>query len=353
MHNHHASRGQAFPIWIGAAFVYIVSVAVLGMYGSIFAAQVRAQNAAESAANAIVGIQSQEWNEMVAVLYLNDVEEYRLRNLLEAIRVTANGNGGCSMTATDATSCAQTYLNLTKEYMQSLTRYDNNTTLLSKITSTSNFANIYNDGQIMLQLLKAPCSGGTANNPAALDCSMTYSLPTQGYTARVQVQNANFFPQFMLMPSFTDLGVTTATPAIMAPIAVEVAACTQVYPMLTNFFGHQLLPKASFTVIARAAATNAAVSENWISPGIDQIFGSVYQPTINYGPNNAEGENWYGVDFGGQTFSANTSTNAFTSASSYSVGMSARMGWWGPVPIHSFMGPQTEQQLFGQQGCPP
>jgi hypothetical protein len=89
---------------MGTIFIYLVTLLVLNFYGSLLSAQIRAQTAADSAAAALVSIQSQEWDEMMILLYANDVEEYRLRNTFEEMRYAAQDQGGCfALNACDAT----------------------------------------------------------------------------------------------------------------------------------------------------------------------------------------------------------------------------------------------------------
>ncbi len=97
--SRHRQRGQVLPVWaMGIVAMLIVTMAVV-RYSDMVRWQVRAQNAADAAAQAIVALQTQQFNEMEMTLYAADVEEYRIRNILYALELTAYGNGGCRSTA--------------------------------------------------------------------------------------------------------------------------------------------------------------------------------------------------------------------------------------------------------------
>ena len=87
--SRHQQRGQVLPVWaMGIMAMLIVTMAVV-RYSDMVRWQVRAQNAADAAAQAIVAVQTQQFNEMGMVLYAADVEEFRIRNILYALERTA------------------------------------------------------------------------------------------------------------------------------------------------------------------------------------------------------------------------------------------------------------------------
>ena len=60
----HGQRGQVLPVWaMGIVAMLIVTMAVV-RYSDMVRWQVRAQNAADAAAQAIVALQTQQFNEM-------------------------------------------------------------------------------------------------------------------------------------------------------------------------------------------------------------------------------------------------------------------------------------------------
>jgi hypothetical protein len=332
----NVQRGQTFPIWIGSILITLSFAFVLANYANVVMAQVKAQNAADSAASAVVAVQSQQWNLMEEILYASALEEYRLRHLLEGIRISAQLSGGCNVT----TSCPQVYANLTHAYSQSVYRYDNDLQLLSRVTKTMTFAHMYSDGYTMLQRLSAGCGSSTSS-----DCGLTFAL--SGYTVRNAVGEVNIYPSAQMLVG-PGAGLTSAVPDYFGPITAEVSVCSRVDPMFKNVWILGALP--AVTVVARGAATNAMVVQDWIQPGTDinPSTGSVYQPTEVYGDPASDGTNWYAVNYGGNTVSANASTGQFLGSINNDE-FSARLGWWGPMPVYPFSGPQTVDQLFGSQ----
>ena len=79
----HAERGQVLPIWILAGITAITLIFLGLNYANTVRWQIRAQNAADSAASTLISIQTQRYNEAEIMLYAADVEEIRLRHLLD------------------------------------------------------------------------------------------------------------------------------------------------------------------------------------------------------------------------------------------------------------------------------
>ena len=83
------SRGQTLPIWaLGIAAALVLAFAAL-QYGEVLRWQVRAQNAADAAATAALSVQTQTWNQQLALVYAAAVEEWRIRNLLTGMQAAA------------------------------------------------------------------------------------------------------------------------------------------------------------------------------------------------------------------------------------------------------------------------
>jgi hypothetical protein len=333
----HWQRGQVFPIWIGSIFLTLVFAFVLVNYANVLTVQIKAQNAADSAAAAVVSIQSQEWNQIDEILYGAAVEEYRLRHLLEGIRLSAQLSGGCN---TIGRSCATVYQNMYKAYFQSVYRYDADVQLLSQASTTMGFQNIYKDGYALLQRLSSSCGSAPTTS---LDCGLTYALT--GYTARSVVGESSMYPAAILLQG-PSANPTSAWPAFFAPITVEVSVCSRVDPIFKGFWLLGAFP--SVPVVARGAATDAMVVQEWIQPGLDTnpATGKLYQPTEVYGDPAPDGTNWYTVNYGGNTASANPFFPVYT-ASINNDEFSQHIGWWGPIPVYPFTGPKSTQQLFG------
>src|ERR1700676_5128615 len=128
------SRGQTLPIWsMGIACALALAFASM-QYGDVLRWQVRAQNAADAAAVATLSVQTQTWNQQLALVYAAAVEEWRIRSLLTAMQAAAYNDPGCA-----ATPCATAFDTLKKEYMKAVTRYTNDVQLVNR-TSQYTFA---------------------------------------------------------------------------------------------------------------------------------------------------------------------------------------------------------------------
>jgi hypothetical protein len=333
----HRQRGQTFPIWIGSIFITLVFTFLLINYANILTMQQKAQNAADSAASAVVAIQAQQFNQMEEILYGTDVEEYRIRHLLEGIRISAQSSGGCNVSGR---SCAVVYQNLYKAYMQSLYRFDKDMVLLSSATSSMGFQHEYSDAYVMLQRLKSACASSPQTSS---DCGFQYAL--SGFTVRNLVGNGNFYPAAALLQG-PGASVTSASNDYFGPLAVEVSVCAKVNPIFSNLWVFGSVP--SVTVTARGAATDAMIVQDWVQPGsvINPATGTVYQPTEVYGDPDSTGYNWYAVNYGGNAVSSNPSTGMYAGMVNNDE-FSVHMGWWGPLPIFPFTGSKTVAALFG------
>src|ERR1700676_5682575 len=90
------SRGQTLPIWsMGIAGALVLALAAM-QYGEVLRWQVRAQNAADAAAVAALSVQTQTWNQQLALVYAASVEEWRIKNLLNALQAAAYADPGCT-----------------------------------------------------------------------------------------------------------------------------------------------------------------------------------------------------------------------------------------------------------------
>jgi hypothetical protein len=81
----HAERGQTLPVWTLAVLTALTLMFFSLNYANMIRWQVRAQNAADSMATAALSVQATQWNKMMTILYAADVEEWRIRHLIEGI----------------------------------------------------------------------------------------------------------------------------------------------------------------------------------------------------------------------------------------------------------------------------
>jgi hypothetical protein len=99
----HGQRGQVLPLWIVAILTTFAFTFLSLNYGNQIRMQIRAQNAADAAAQALLAIQTERWNMMTAMLYASSVEEYRIRHILDGILLAENGAGGCDPMSRNST----------------------------------------------------------------------------------------------------------------------------------------------------------------------------------------------------------------------------------------------------------
>jgi hypothetical protein len=340
MSRHHAQRGQVLPVWaLGIMALLIVTMAVV-RYSDMVKWQVRAQNAADAAAQSIVALQTQQFNEMSMVLYAAAVEEYRIRNILYGMELAAYGDGGCSADA----SCATRYANLYAQYLKAVARYNNEVIMLDRVTANMDYTTMNKDASALLVDLKAQCGqqGGG-------DCAFGYSLVQ--FQPRTPVYAVQMDARAFIKPSLgghmTSAG--TVNPSLN-PIQVEVAVCADVPSPVPPFFNFQPAPHR---VIARAAATAVMMEQDWFQPGslTNPWTQNYYQPTELPSGSVADagdgsGKDWYAVDFAGNGSVANQVSNGYTFGV-YNNEFTAYLGWWNAVPIRPQAGTQPDAML----GC--
>src|ERR1700733_5763124 len=92
----HAQRGQALPMTVFGIVAMLIFAYFALDFGNGIRWQIRAQNAADSAAQAVLSLQTQEFNEMTAVRDATAIEEFRIRRLLNGIDLTEYNAGGCA-----------------------------------------------------------------------------------------------------------------------------------------------------------------------------------------------------------------------------------------------------------------
>jgi hypothetical protein len=330
-------RGQVFPMWLGAIFAMLVVLFFTLNYAYVLRWQVRAQNAADAAAQAMLTLQTQQYNQLEMMLYASAVEEFRVRRLLNALLLAAHQQGGCP----DAASCESVYEGLRPPFLQSVQRYTNDVVVTNRIAANLNFDTMKADAQALLGRLGAAsaCDGGTGG-----DCAFDYDLiDLSPRTAGLETVEMDALG--ILKPSFAEhTPAATVNPELFAPAQVEVAVCAVVPPLIdVSIFGFKPQP---FRVIGRAAATAVMVEQDWMQPGrlINPITGGVFQPAEEYVPPPAGGYDWYAVDFGGNTTEAYETYNVF-SAPLVSDEFSAQLGWWNAIPIAPYAGPQSPDAL--------
>jgi hypothetical protein len=340
--SRHGQRGQVLPVWaMGIVAMLIVTMAVI-RYSDMVRWQVRAQNAADAAAQAIVALQTQQFNEMSMVLYASAVEEFRIRNILYAMELTAYGNGGCKID----NSCVTRYAALETQYLKAVARYNNEVIMLDRVTANMDFTTMNSDAHALLTDLNSKTQ---CNQQGGGDCAFGYSLVS--YAGRTPVYGVQMDARAFIKPSLggnmTPSG--TLNPSL-DPVQVEVAVCADVPSPVPAFLNFQPAPHR---VIARAAAPAVMMEQDWFQPGslTNPWSQTYYQPQeLPSGSAATDGtsddKDWYAVNFAGNGSAANTTANGYTFGV-YNDDFTAYVGWWNAVPIRPQGGTLPDNQL----GC--
>jgi len=344
--KHHAQRGQVLPVWaVGIAAMLMLAFMVI-RYADIVQWQIRAQNAADSAAQAVMALQTEQLNEMTSTLYAAAVEEYRIRFTLYGMSNLAFGNGGCQST----NSCDSRYQAEYTNYLKAVYRYRAEVELLSQISANLSFATTKTDASALLAKMQQPAVCGTSGG---LDCAFNYALVK--YQVRTPVYQVLMDSVAFILPSegHHNNPALNVNPAYN-PAEVEVSVCADVPSPVPGFFGFAPAP---YRVIARSAATAVMREQDWFQPGsLQNPFKSslgggaaYYQPEefpSNSGSNDGTGFDWYAVQYGGNSATAYAALDGYA-FQVFDDDFTKFVGWWGAVPIRPFMGTQNSITL----GC--
>jgi Putative Flp pilus-assembly TadE/G-like len=324
------SRGQTLPIW-AMGLAAALALAFGGVqYGEVLRWQVRAQNAADAAAVAALSVQTQTWNQQLALVYAASVEEWRIKNLLNALQAAAYADPGCT---NGGSNCQATYDALKQQYYRAVQRYTTDVQLVSR-TSQYTFAQAQSDARAIVAGLQAHC-GETGGG----DCAFSYNVVT--VAPRPTVNDVEQSAGHWVVNNGTQAGVKQD----YLPAEIEIVTCAKVAPVVPAFLNFQ---PPTFTAIGRAAATSAMVTQEWIQPGtiVNPVTGNPFQSPETLGLTNVAATgpstgsanwNWFTIAYGGN------SAKAYPSADAYSMHVTApefsvATGWWNAIPVKPFSG---------------
>ncbi len=245
---HHYERGQTLPFWAIGTMLVLTLLFFLSNYVSAVTWQMHAQNAADSAASAVLSVQANVWNEESTVLYSAAVDENRIRYLNQAILNTISGAGQCD--PTPGSTCDQDYQSLVNEFNVALNGFTADVQLIGQADQLSQGAQ-QADERKALSAFGSNCgqSGG------GVDCSFAY---TSLDTSQVPT-NGNGKNQF-------------------APNRVDLIACHNVPYFLPQLFS--FASNATYQAVARAAAAVVPANSEAFNPGtqINAATGQPFQP---------------------------------------------------------------------------
>jgi hypothetical protein len=258
-----SQRGQTMPFWTIGVLITLGMLFFLANYANAVTWQIRAQNAADSAAAGTLSVQANVYNEYNVLLYAAAVDEYRLRALNQALLNTLNGRGGCAQW----TGCQQDYNGLLNEYNIALAGYTDDIHLMDQANNITQ-GGIATDQQKALTRLQ-----GNTWCSSSSDYACQFSITVVGHadSSGTLAGGAGVYNQ------------------------IDVIACKNV-PM----WGAALLKlnAGNYKLIGRGAAAILPVKTESFNPGaINPQTGQPYQPVEYWSPDQADPA--YFVDFSG------------------------------------------------------
>jgi hypothetical protein len=341
-------RGQTLPVWTLAVLTALTLMFFALNYANVIRWQIRAQNAADAAAAAALTVQANQWNKTTAILYAADVEEWRIRHIMQALIYMGVGNGGCNPNNggwaqyyTD--SCAPMYATLQPQLDKAIARYGNDIALLQAV-ATNGYAQQKSDAANVVHNLPYTCY-----LTPHVDCSFTYHLVD--YSPRATSQQVGKDAYYLQAGGFTSPQDSTPT-SDFEPARIEVTTCATVKPLIPiGLFGGAPKP---FTVIGHAAATNVPQTSEWFVPGVNvnPPTGAAFQVPEDYDPQSVFGTymTLYFTYFEGMNYTSQYPTSAtYTPSSSMSDDFSVKLAWWASIPLLPYATPAQSQATLCTQ----
>jgi Putative Flp pilus-assembly TadE/G-like len=270
-----SQRGQTLPFWVIGVLLVLSMMFFLANYASAVAWQVRAQNAADGAASAILSVQANVYNEYSTILYATAVDEYRIRTINQAILNTIYKDG-CNGSA-----CDSDYATLVNEYDDAVYSYTEDIHLLDQANNMTQ-AGQSTDQAKALNLVQSSNWCTTANDYA---CSFGFKVLDASSSGSNGNGNNNGYIA----------GGDNET---------DLIACKNV-----SYFGAALLGlgnTATYQVLGRAAAAVVpAYTENFTPSSTNPQTGQPFQPTETQWAVDAPSNAAFQVNFSGLTVNLN------------------------------------------------
>jgi len=243
--NREGERGQTLPLWTLSIAATLTLLFFMTNYTNTVRWQIRAQNAADSAAAAGVATDANMYNEKSTLEFAAAVEETRMRFLLQAIVNTINDPNHCGTTS----QCDAQYVKLVAAYGTAQSNF-------AKVVTSMQTAQQYAQGGLVNGADKAVALSST--NCATFDCAFTYTSKINGSAETVDV-------------------IACKKVAVLSPSLVGQAA------------------NASFTAIGHSLAALSPINETFVPGNVNPSTGVAYQ--ADESPGGAGLPSEYGVTF--------------------------------------------------------
>jgi len=342
---HHFKRGQTLPIQFASVLAMLVGSFLIYNWSCVLRLQMQVQSDADAAAQLAVLPQVTQFNEIELSLYGANVEEYRLRTIMEALLLNVRDSAGCDYNnypnpAQDnvlqvgqqypqAYNCDLNYPSLRQAYIDSTNRYTQDVQLLESVADVTTTEQQSAAATIVTALQTGCVKSG--------DCNAKYFLNT--YTARERALTLGIVESDAVAYAFEgyDHGFVGSPTPVLTPTTADVTVCENVKGMLPNIFGKTLGP---VYMIARSAATPVATTQEWFEPGIttDPTTNAPYQQAEYWADVttvDAQGWNYDLVNYSGNYATAKPTTQTYqTSISNQSGEFSAFAAWWNAAVVH-------------------
>jgi|HubBroStandDraft_1064217.scaffolds.fasta_scaffold02914_5 hypothetical protein len=327
----HAERGQTLPMWIIGILTTFTLLWFTLDYANAIRWQVRAQNAADAAASSLISLQTSRYDEMLMVLYAADIDEWRLRNLIEGMDLAVLSEGGCA----NSGNCSSDYSQMRTAYIQVLNRYTSEINLLQGILGGTTLSA---ETAAANAIVTAQNGGTLCGQHNGWDCGFQYTLQVAP-TPRTQVFTVEQDGASVDVGT-PGVGTLATISQDLAPAHLEIVACANVHPLIPAFFK---LSAGIFQAVGRADSTSAAVTQEWLQPGQlefpsndPKYAGLTMQPTEQYvttqSTRYSNNYDWYGVTYGGAGWTAQTGTDPGYTQTVTQPEFAVTTSWFAPMP---------------------
>jgi hypothetical protein len=216
-----AERGQTLPAWVAAVVLGLALTLFIFNYGNTMRWQIRAQNAADSAAVALLAKDADAANEMSTFLYALSLQDFKLSTLNNTVVGLLKNDTVCILQA----PCSANLNALLNQYVGYLGEGPALSSSLGSLVSGLNGSSLVD--QLGLQ---------SKSNPSQYTSNLLNTLLSGGSCVNILTNCSEGFKY--------SVAVVTSV-----PLVIDVVACKNV-PQLGASFLH--LPNSTFKAIGRS-----------------------------------------------------------------------------------------------------